>query len=91
MAIFVNENTRLVVQGITGRDGSFHTYQMMEYGTDVVAGVTPGKGVPATNYCYRVCREKPECNENRTEENASNCSSSVPCNSARRARSGSSR
>ncbi len=44
MAIFVDENTRLVVQGITGRDGSFHTYQMMEYGTQVVAGVTPGKG-----------------------------------------------
>ena len=44
MAIFVDENTKLVVQGITGRDGSFHTAQMMEYGTDVVAGVTPGKG-----------------------------------------------
>ncbi len=44
MAIFVNEDTRLVVQGITGRDGSFHTRQMMEYGTQVVAGVTPGKG-----------------------------------------------
>jgi hypothetical protein len=41
------------------------------------ACVTPGKGVPATNYCYRVCREKPECNENRTEENASNCSSNI--------------
>jgi len=44
MAIFIDENTRLVVQGITGRDGSFHTFQMMEYGTQVVAGVTPGKG-----------------------------------------------
>jgi succinyl-CoA synthetase alpha subunit len=44
MAIFVDESTRLVVQGITGRDGSFHTNQMMEYGTAVVAGVTPGKG-----------------------------------------------
>ncbi len=44
MAIFVDEATRLVVQGITGRDGSFHTLQMMEYGTAVVAGVTPGKG-----------------------------------------------
>jgi succinyl-CoA synthetase alpha subunit len=44
MAIFVDENTKLVVQGITGRDGSFHTLQMMEYGTAVVAGVTPGKG-----------------------------------------------
>ena len=44
MSIRVDENTRLVVQGITGRDGSFHTSQMIEYGTRVVAGVTPGKG-----------------------------------------------
>lgn len=44
MSIFVNELTRLVVQGITGRDGSFHARQMREYGTEVVAGVTPGKG-----------------------------------------------
>lgn len=44
MSIFIDENTRLVVQGITGRDGSFHTNQMIEYGTQVVAGVTPGKG-----------------------------------------------
>ncbi len=44
MSIFVDQSTRLVVQGITGRDGSFHTRQMMAYGTGVVAGVTPGKG-----------------------------------------------
>ena len=44
MSIFIDRNTRLVVQGITGRDGSFHTRQMIEYGTQVVAGVTPGKG-----------------------------------------------
>jgi len=44
MAIFIDKDTRLVVQGITGRDGSFHTRQMMEYGTRVVGGVTPGKG-----------------------------------------------
>jgi len=44
VSIFINRSTRLVVQGITGRDGSFHTRQMMEYGTQVVAGVTPGKG-----------------------------------------------
>ena len=44
MSIFVNSATRLLVQGITGRDGSFHTRQMMAYGTSVVAGVTPGKG-----------------------------------------------
>ena len=44
MSIFIGHETRLVVQGITGREGSFHTRQMMEYGTKVVAGVTPGKG-----------------------------------------------
>ncbi len=44
MSILVNKNTRLVVQGITGSEGTFHTRQMMEYGTNVVAGVTPGKG-----------------------------------------------
>ena len=44
MSIFVDRNTRLVVQGITGREGSFHTRQMLEYGTALVAGVTPGKG-----------------------------------------------
>ncbi|HEX2093561.1 MAG TPA: succinate--CoA ligase subunit alpha [Longimicrobiaceae bacterium] len=44
MSIFIDNDTRLVVQGITGRDGSFHTRQMIEYGTRVVAGVTPGKG-----------------------------------------------
>ena len=44
MSTFIDGSTRLVVQGITGRDGSFHTTQMIEYGTCVVAGVTPGKG-----------------------------------------------
>lgn len=44
MSIFIDKNTKLVVQGITGRDGSFHASQMREYGTNVVAGVTPGKG-----------------------------------------------
>jgi succinyl-CoA synthetase alpha subunit len=44
MSVFVDKNTRLLVQGITGREGSFHTRQMLEYGTAVVAGVTPGKG-----------------------------------------------
>jgi len=44
VSIFIDRNTRLLVQGITGRDGSFHTKQMMEYGTQVVGGVTPGKG-----------------------------------------------
>ena len=44
MSVLVNKNTRLVVQGITGRSGAFHTRQCIEYGTNVVAGVTPGKG-----------------------------------------------
>ncbi len=44
MSVFIGKDTTLVVQGITGRDGSFHTKQMIEYGTRVVAGVTPGKG-----------------------------------------------
>jgi succinyl-CoA synthetase alpha subunit len=44
MAILANKNTRLVVQGITGNEGSFHTEQMIDYGTNVVGGVTPGKG-----------------------------------------------
>lgn len=44
MSILVDEKTKVVVQGITGRDGSFHTEQMIEYGTKVVGGVTPGKG-----------------------------------------------
>jgi succinyl-CoA synthetase alpha subunit len=44
MAIFTDKNTKLIVQGITGRDGSFHTREMIAYGTQVVGGVTPGKG-----------------------------------------------
>lgn len=43
MSILINENTRVLVQGITGRDGSFHTRQMVKDGTNIVAGVTPGK------------------------------------------------
>jgi len=55
MSILINESTRLIVQGITGRDGSFHTKKMLDYGTKVVGGVTPGKrdtnvfGVPVFN------------------------------------------
>ena len=44
MSIFIDDRTTVIVQGITGRDGSFHTKQMIEYGTKIVAGVTPGKG-----------------------------------------------
>ncbi|NOX37820.1 MAG: succinate--CoA ligase subunit alpha [Calditrichaeota bacterium] len=64
MSIIVDENTRVVVQGITGKEGSFHAQQMIEYGTRVVAGVTPGKGgqkfndtVPVFNTMEEAVRE----------------------------------
>jgi len=63
MSIFVDKNTRLLVQGITGREGQFHTRQCIEYGTNVVAGVTPGKGgldmdsVPVFNTVKDAARE----------------------------------
>jgi succinyl-CoA synthetase alpha subunit len=64
VSIFADHSTRLVVQGITGRDGSFHARQMVEYGTNVVAGVTPGKGglrfddkVPVYNTVAEAVRE----------------------------------
>ncbi|MCI5211126.1 MAG: succinate--CoA ligase subunit alpha [Candidatus Electrothrix sp. ATG2] len=58
MSIFVNQETRLLVQGITGKEGQFHSLQCLEYGTQVVAGVTPGKvgqdvaGIPVFNTVY---------------------------------------
>ncbi|MCK4537165.1 MAG: succinate--CoA ligase subunit alpha [Candidatus Krumholzibacteria bacterium] len=64
MSILVDKNTRLIVQGITGRDGGFHTSQMVAYGTNVVGGVTPGKGgqktddgVPVFNTMEEAVRE----------------------------------
>jgi succinyl-CoA synthetase alpha subunit len=63
MSIFIDRSTTLIVQGITGRDGSFHTKQMIEYGTRVVGGVTPGKGgqkfegtVPVFNTVHEAVR-----------------------------------
>ncbi len=44
MSVLVDKNTRLIVQGITGNEGLFHTTQMVAYGTNVVGGVTPGNG-----------------------------------------------
>ncbi|MFN3780722.1 MAG: succinate--CoA ligase subunit alpha, partial [Candidatus Kapaibacteriota bacterium] len=44
MSILVNKKTKAIVQGITGSEGTFHTAQMLEYGTKIVGGVTPGKG-----------------------------------------------
>ena len=49
MTVLVGPNTKVVVQGATGREGSFHTQRMLEYGTKVVAGVTPGKGGTAVH------------------------------------------
>lgn len=49
MSILVDQNTKVIVQGITGRDGSFHTKQMLDYGTKIVGGVTPGKGGQKTD------------------------------------------
>ena len=43
MSILINESTRLIIQGITGRDGSFHAQKMLEYGTMLVGGTSPGK------------------------------------------------
>ena len=63
MAILVNKDTRLLVQGITGKDGSFHAKQMLDYGTNVVAGVTPGKGgqrehgIPVFNTVHQAVAE----------------------------------
>src|ERR1051326_1408123 len=68
MSILVDKNTRLVVQGITGSAGAFHTRQCMDYGTNVVAGVTPGKGgqmfdgkVPVFDTVWEA-RQKTNCN-----------------------------
>jgi succinyl-CoA synthetase alpha subunit len=67
MSVFVNKDTRLVVQGITGQEGQFHTRSCIAYGTNVVAGVTPGKGgqkmddVPIFN-SVKEAREKTGCN-----------------------------
>src|SRR5207237_9132653 len=68
MSVRVDKNTRLVVQGITGSAGAFHTRQCIEYGTNVVAGVTPGKGgqmfdgnVPVFDTVWEA-RQKTKCN-----------------------------
>ena len=63
LSVLVDKNTRLVVQGITGKEGTFHTLQMIEYGTNVVGGITPGKGgtihegVPVFNTVADAVRE----------------------------------
>jgi len=68
VTIIVNEKTRVLVQGITGREGRFHTEKMLEYGTKIVAGVTPGKGglsvhgVPVYNTVADALSKHPEIN-----------------------------
>ncbi|MCE4627708.1 MAG: succinate--CoA ligase subunit alpha [Desulfurococcales archaeon] len=68
MAVLLDENARVIVQGITGREGSFHTRLMLEYGTKIVAGVTPGKGgmtvhgVPVYDTMAEAVAEHPEAN-----------------------------
>ncbi len=59
MSILVGKNTRVIVQGITGRDGGFHAQQMIDYGTQIVGGVTPGKGGQKhlDRPVYNTCRE----------------------------------
>ena len=67
MSILIDQNTKVIVQGITGRDGSFHAKQMQEYGTKVVGGVTPGKGgqdvngIPVFN-SVKDAKDKTGCN-----------------------------
>jgi succinyl-CoA synthetase alpha subunit len=71
MSILVNKNTRVVVQGITGKEGSFHATQCKAYGTQVVAGVTPGKagqeveGIPVFN-TVRDAVKKTQCDTSLT-------------------------
>ncbi len=68
MAVLLDENARVIVQGITGREGSFHTKLMLEYGTKIVAGVTPGKGgmevhgVPVYDTMKEAVEAHPEAN-----------------------------
>jgi len=69
MSVLVDKNTRLVVQGLTGKEGTFHTKQMVEYGTNVVGGVTPGKG-GTTHEGFAVFNSVREARE----QAAANCS-----------------
>ncbi len=65
MAIYVNKQTRVLVQGITGKQGSFHTRQMLEYGTGIIGGISPGKGgqsvegVPVYNTVFEAMEKQP--------------------------------
>jgi len=89
MSVLVDKDTRLLVQGITGGEGTFHTSQILEYGTNVVAGVTPGKGgvLYHGNDKDRFCRPVPVFNTVReavekTEANTSVISELPGCDYA---------
>ena len=76
MSILVNKDSRVLVQGITGSEGTFHTNQMIEYGTKIVAGVTPGKGgTVATDYNIPVYNSVEEA---KNKENANTSIIFVP-------------
>ena len=76
--ILLNENTKCLVQGITGKQGSFHTEQMLNYNTNIVAGITPGKG--GQKFLDKVRDVVPPCNEMSWEELKSDYADKVECN-----------
>jgi succinyl-CoA synthetase alpha subunit len=79
MSVLVNKDTRLAVQGITGGEGTFHTSQILEYGTNVVAGVTPGKGgiMYSGNEKDKFCRPVPVFNTVRDAVEKAEANASV--------------
>ncbi|MBN2600965.1 MAG: succinate--CoA ligase subunit alpha [Candidatus Marinimicrobia bacterium] len=70
MSIIIDDDTRVIVQGITGKEGAFHTTQMLEYGTNVVGGVTPGKGGKKSEHGLPIFNSVKDA-VNETEANAS--------------------
>jgi len=72
MSIIIDENTRVIVQGITGKEGVFHTAQMLEYGTRVVGGVTPGKGGQKSDHGLPIFNSVKECRDHRNTESGRN-------------------